>query len=194
VIQLLNLGADDLNYGLYYACFRGHIEIAKMLIERARCVNKTIDWNYTLHGACRGGHQDIVKLLVQKGADDWNYGFEGACRHNHMELVLAMIDKAQRDGTVINWNSGLYYASLEGHFEIAKLMCDNGADNEFLLYHTELKFEELLYLSNNYKRVDFRKFILNQYPCEYEYYLHDISATIRCVIPNDLEPIIIDFL
>jgi hypothetical protein len=60
---------------LYLACRRGHVAVAKMLIEHgARVMPEIVEDEMSstttpLHAACEGGYPDVAKLLLEKGAD-----------------------------------------------------------------------------------------------------------------------------
>ncbi len=125
------------NGGLYYqndwnkafkgACFGGHLNIVKLMIERG-----ANEWNNGLFEACYGGHLNVVNLMIEKGADDWNYGLSGACYNGHLNIVKLMISKGADE-----WNDGLFEAcrgeswydefSGDDHFNIINLMIDKGA-------------------------------------------------------------------
>ncbi len=116
IVKIINMNLDW-NYGLYYACFGGYINLVKLIIEKgAYC------WNNGLYNACYGGHESIVKLMIEKGANDWNLGLYGACFDGHESIVKLMIEKGAN-----NWNWGLYNACYSGHKSIVKLMIENGA-------------------------------------------------------------------
>jgi hypothetical protein len=55
---------------LYCACFKGHTECVRLLIDHKANVNaKDKDGNPALHGAAYFGRMGCAKLLVQNGAD-----------------------------------------------------------------------------------------------------------------------------
>lgn len=55
---------------LYSASWRGHKDVAQLLIERGADVNIKNDRGSTpLHGAAGGGHEALVKLLLSHGAE-----------------------------------------------------------------------------------------------------------------------------
>ncbi len=103
--------------GLYGACFGGHIDLAKFMIEKG-----ADNWNRILDDAYKSGHRDMTELIIQNGLDDWNFGLYGACFGGHMATVQLMIETGAKD-----LNCGLEGACEGGHIDIAKLMIDKGA-------------------------------------------------------------------
>jgi hypothetical protein len=87
VVELLLMkGADvDGSSGcspLYFACRRGHIAVARLLIEHGATVSPGISKRgkvphdrSALHAACEGGYTDVARLLLLNGADV-NYAHE----------------------------------------------------------------------------------------------------------------------
>ncbi len=62
---------EDRRTALHKAAFRGHYDIAKMLLDRdPDIVNVRDDDGYTpLHDACRKNHPDTTLLLIERSAD-----------------------------------------------------------------------------------------------------------------------------
>ena len=77
VERLLSAGADveardELSQTLlHYACWGGHPDVVRMLIERGADVGVRDDGDgFTpLHQACFWGHADVARLLIDRGAD-----------------------------------------------------------------------------------------------------------------------------
>lgn len=54
----------------YFFYNAGHVEIARILIEKGADVSEDIDYVGTpLHSAVTLGHLDVARLLIEKGAD-----------------------------------------------------------------------------------------------------------------------------
>jgi ankyrin repeat protein len=76
VNTLIRNGADILARGkggsapIHEACYRGHAEIVKQLIEADKNCLTLVDNNgrYPIHEAANGGHLDVVELLLDAGA------------------------------------------------------------------------------------------------------------------------------
>jgi ankyrin repeat protein len=76
-------------YGLFWACYKGHLNIITFIIPGL----PKFDLNWGLTGACRSGRIDIVNFMIEKGADDWIWGLSCACFEGHLELIKLMISK-----------------------------------------------------------------------------------------------------
>jgi len=89
---------------LHYAAWKGHKEIAELLIANGADVNAKDDKGGTpLHVAAWEGHTEVAELFIAKGADvNANGGW--------------------KEGTP------LHLAAYEGHKEVAELLLANGAD------------------------------------------------------------------
>jgi len=77
------------NIGLRGACRGGHLDLAKLMIEKGA----SDCFNLALEDACLGGHREIVDFLIEKGARNWNWGIILACQSKHQDLVKLMIEK-----------------------------------------------------------------------------------------------------
>jgi hypothetical protein len=117
VLQMIERGADDWNWGLNGACIGGHMKIIKFMIEKG-----AICWNWGLGGACQGGNMKIVKLMIKKGANDWNWGLGSACQYKGISIKLI--------AKINNWpfSMALPNCPLDlGYMKIMKLMIKRGA-------------------------------------------------------------------
>jgi hypothetical protein len=54
---------DNLDEGLYDACFNGNMKFVRLMIKRGANY-----WDAGLYGACFNGHMKIVKLMIKRGA------------------------------------------------------------------------------------------------------------------------------
>ncbi len=88
--KAINMGKNDVDYnqGLLGACVGGHLEIAKLMLEKG---GKKL--NLGLYHACVGGNIDIIELLISKGANRFNRGLAGACNSFNKKIALLMISK-----------------------------------------------------------------------------------------------------
>lgn len=70
---------------LMIACYKGHFDIAKYLIEITANVNrKSVKGNTALHDCAESGSLDIMKLLLDHNAkmDVDSYGESRSCKKN----------------------------------------------------------------------------------------------------------------
>jgi hypothetical protein len=110
----------EANVGLKAACIGGHLDIAKLLIDRG-----ADEYNQALRFACIGNHNHIVKYLLEevRGINwDCNIGLSYACERGNIELLNLLTFHGADD-----YNHGLYYACKGGKKEIAELMMQHGA-------------------------------------------------------------------
>lgn len=87
---------------MHGACYHGHLEVVRLLIERG--ADKGVagnDGRTPLYSACYHGHLEVVRLLLEYGADT--------------------------DATDENGDTPLYYACFEGRLGVIKLLLQRGA-------------------------------------------------------------------
>ena len=90
---------------MHWAAWRGHEEVAELLIAKGADVNtKNKDGGTPLHNATWKGHKEIAKLLIDNGAD---------------------VNAKRADEEA--WTP-LHSAAWMGHKEIAELLITKGAD------------------------------------------------------------------
>lgn len=152
---LLEKGADihaEDDDSLRRASKNGHFEIVKLLLENG--VNIHAGKDSALYVSCVNGHTDIVKLLVEKGADislsgsmnEVNIHFGGtnhlgdthttsalqqAAYKGHVEITKFLLEIHRQRGEFPEkdlLSDILGNVAEHGHFEVAKLMLENGAD------------------------------------------------------------------
>ena len=61
------------NTAFYYACFHGHVNVVKILMENTAVFSinlkaKNSVGNTAFHMACKEGHLDVVKILMENSA------------------------------------------------------------------------------------------------------------------------------
>jgi len=130
---------DDNDYSpLHYACFNGHLEIAKLLILK---YNATAD-EEGLDLAKESGHDEIVKLMLEHV--DLYSGLEGdvdeimmkACREGDVTTVRKMMDEGYdyqkfkgEDGKYQQY-SPIFMAMKNGHINIIQVFVEAGIEVE----------------------------------------------------------------
>ncbi len=75
---------DDKEPPLHLACYRGHLEIVKTLVNHGARIDKGAGrYNMTpLHNACLRGHKEVVKYLIQEvGCSTGKYRINSIRRH-----------------------------------------------------------------------------------------------------------------
>ena len=126
VQELLDQGVDpsaDDNDGIRSACFYGHIEVVKLLLDldESKGIDPSADNNYGVRMACINGHTEVVKLLldldesrgVDPSAND-NDGFQCACYGDHIEVIKLLLDLDESKG--IDPSANEYYGFMELDF------------------------------------------------------------------------------
>ena len=87
---------------LYVACTKGHIDAARLLLDKGAAVDRARNNGSTpLYAACFNGHVEVTRLLLNKGAE---------------------VDRANDGG-----GTPLFVACQEGRADAARLLLDNGA-------------------------------------------------------------------
>lgn len=117
VHYLLNRGAGDINYAMWYAAGSAQISIVKLMVERG--ANKfTEAFDYMCEGV---GDIEIAKYLLEKGAEVTDHAFVYACYYGHYLIIKLLVDTNNNAIKIHNYN-GIYHACSAGHFDIVKLL------------------------------------------------------------------------
>jgi hypothetical protein len=89
---------------LDYAAWKGHIEIARLLLQNGADVNVRSNGGWTpLYWAAYHGHVDILHLLVENGANLEAQGYEGrrvlhyAAWYGHLPIIQQLISRYHVD-------------------------------------------------------------------------------------------------
>lgn len=127
VRHMLDIGVDvhaNEELPLIWACMRGHVEVARLLLERGADP-------HTLFGillfSCKYGHVEVARLLLECGADiHVNDGSPLllACEHGHVELACLLLERVGAD---VFGSRELTYQCIRttivnGHRDVADLL------------------------------------------------------------------------
>jgi len=143
VNYLISMHGEDVNaqcghHGtpLHAASYRGHLDIARLLLDHGADVNtENAHKGAPLCLAYAGRHVDVMRLLLDHGAKaDVSYHggpvLNDASYDGRVEVVhLLLQHNADVNGTdhEIKWTP-LHQASQPGHLKVVKLLLDHGAE------------------------------------------------------------------
>ncbi len=121
---------------LHVACYEGHLEAARLLIELGADVDAPKTNNSVpLHGAAYHNHPEIVALLLESGANihamnDGNYtAMNSAAAAGHWEIVRTLMEAGSDIHNVSLYaGSILHMAAAWGEEELVQELIDLGAD------------------------------------------------------------------
>ncbi|TEA19591.1 Ankyrin-1 [Colletotrichum sidae] len=132
---LTELGTDAVQTALYGAAWNGHIDIAKLLIDRGSNIHLQSQKKWTAFLAAYD-NAELVKLLLEKGADINSVCSSGtivhlASRNSHVKTLKVLLEHNPKPDLEIEQPDGLTalcVACQEGEVEIAKLLLVAGAN------------------------------------------------------------------
>ena len=124
---------------LLLSCRRGHLEIARLLLDRGSTAINKSDGNYhtPLYHACHSGNLEIATLLLDRGstAIDVKDGNDNtpllvACHGGHFEIVRLLLDRGSKaiDEKDCEENTPFLSACGSGQLKLATLLLDRGCD------------------------------------------------------------------
>ncbi len=130
---LLDAGTDvnvKTEYGataLFFACDKGYLDIARLLIEKGATVNlsDTFYGATPYYWALSHDHFDILSLLISSGAPAEPSGFMKAVEKGHAGLIRAALAQGSLPPETLS--AALVAAKSGSHDEIVKLLLDGGA-------------------------------------------------------------------
>lgn len=130
---------------LFYACRKGHVAAARLLLDHGAKVNahqtwKGADTTSCLMVACRHGRVDVARVLLERGADvcmrDSRWGLNAldeAAAHGHLDtlrLLLCHVPGRVDAGNRWSGTTCLMQAARRGQVEAARvLVMEGGADH-----------------------------------------------------------------
>ena len=120
------------------ACQNGHVDVARMLIEKDADVGQADknDGATPLFMACQTGHVDVARLLIEKDADVGQAKNDGAtplfmaCQNGHSDLFVLLIEKGANIETPMHGNgwTPLFVAAWAGNDGVVGALLSAGAN------------------------------------------------------------------
>jgi ankyrin repeat domain-containing protein 17 len=130
---------------LTLACYKGHVEMVKFLLEHgADQEHKTDEMHTALMEACMDGHVEVAKILIEHNAqvnmpsDSFESPLTLAACGGHVELANLLIGhKADLEERNDEGYTPLMEAAREGHEEMVALLLFHGADINAITEETQ---------------------------------------------------------
>lgn len=133
------------DYSFRFACFNGHLELAKWLYSIRPNMNISNLDEDPFRIACQRGHLEVIKWLYQiKPTIDIStgneYAFHKACENGHLKVVMWLYEtKPTLNMTILNYE-GFRRCCKNGHIELAKWFCQLNPNN----YYVEIKDDKII--------------------------------------------------
>lgn len=132
ISKIDDLGGDvvaSFNKGLWGACFGGHMEIVKLMINKG-----AVSYVYGLVYSFTRGHLEIAKLMLKHGRSYLNKRLYDSCiscygKHRCVDIITFILEQGR--GSSINVEKFLRFACEDGDLKLAKLMIQNGASDVY---------------------------------------------------------------
>jgi hypothetical protein len=137
-IRNINVNVKDDRKGwtpLHYAAWKGHVEIARLLLQNGAEVNVRSNGGSTpLHCSAWNGHVDILHLLVENGADleaqdnDGERALHWAAYSGHLPFIQELISRYHVDinARSNNGETALMLARARNHSTVITFLQANG--------------------------------------------------------------------
>ena len=127
---------DNASSPLHLASRGGHVDLARMLIERGADVSaQKEDGSTALHLASENGYVDLSRMLIERGADISAQNEDGltalhlASRHGHIDLTRMLVEHgADVSAQNEDGSTTLHLALENGHVDLAWMLVECGAD------------------------------------------------------------------
>ena len=164
-------GADPEAYGqtpMHLAAASGHLDIAKLLVERGANIELQNDNQETpLDHAAENGFLDITRFLIERGATVFtrnNQGwtpFHKASYCGHLHIVKFLLESLEYGDDVDirrgNEETPLYLAFSNGKLDVARFLIEHGAD----IHAKDDKGSNPLHIASQNGRLDAVRMLTN---------------------------------
>jgi ankyrin repeat protein len=155
---------DDGSSPLHLASRGGHVDLARMLVERGADVSaQDQDGSTALHLACRKGHVELAQMLLKNGADvsaqdrDGSTVLHFVSRYGHMDLARILIERGTEVAAQdLDGSTALHLTCRKGHADIARMLIEHGAN----ISAQEEDKSTALHLASENGHVDLAKMLL----------------------------------
>ncbi len=123
---------------LFFAAYKGHLEVVRYLCEAGANADAARDNGATpLFMAAQEGHLEEVRYMCEAGANTDAAADNGAtpllmaAQKGHLEVVRYMCEAgANTDAATDSGATPLFIAAQEGHLEVVRSMCEAGANTD----------------------------------------------------------------
>ena len=127
---------DDASTPLHLTSRKGHVDVARMLVERGTDVSAQAEHGRTpLHWALRDGHVGVARMLVGRGAEvsaqaeDGRTPLHWALSRGHVDVARMLVARGADVSTQAkDGMTPLHGASSIGHVDMARMLVERGAD------------------------------------------------------------------
>ena len=120
---------------LCFACAKGSLKCARLLIEAGAKVNPSLTVTFPpLHEAALNGHVHCLEMLMQMGADleksenQFGTALHVACLRGYVECVRILLHAGANPNAIKRHQAPLHTAALCGYEDCTSLLIDYGAN------------------------------------------------------------------
>lgn len=114
--------ATDFATPLEIASGRGHTEIVKAILTKAKLTKAKVGLNVALQSAAFGGHIEIATALLAAGADDLNAALAAAAYGVRAEMVKFLVDAGANDFTTALIKAGFWANHKSGYLDVVNIL------------------------------------------------------------------------
>lgn len=122
---------EDLDFGLHYAAYGGHLDIVQLFLEKGADRNSHCgEWASAVHAAVSGGHMNVPEFFVSNGADvNCQPPLFLCIPYQDKQLLKYLLDHGMNiDMQDEQHGTALREAIIEDDYASYKLLLERGAD------------------------------------------------------------------